>query len=220
MTVSLDKAGEPDVPPPPPAAQLRRRARSAVARSAGGDRWLIVLLGLLLLAAGVLVALLSYGIFGAGRGARPLLDPMIVDALRAQPLLWRLVAIAAGVVLFLIGLAWAARSVRPEPKPDLRLDGGPGTAIVVTSAAAADAVATQAGSLPGVGRARARLVGSTAAPALRVTLWLADDADVREVVRRLHADVLGTARSSLGLAALPAAVRLELDRPHARPRVT
>ena len=35
----------------------------------------------------------------------------------------------------------------------------------------------------GRGRARARLVGSAAAPALRVTLWLADDADVRAVLR-------------------------------------
>ncbi len=198
---------------------LRRRSRSAVARSAGGDRSTTVVLGLVLLAAGVLVALLSYGVFGTARAGRPLLDPMIVDAVRAQPLLARVIAIAAGVVLVLLGLTWAARSVRPERRPDLALDGGPDTMIVISSAAVADAVAGQAGELPGVGRARARLVGPDTAPALRITLWLADDADVREVLRRLDDQVLATARSSLGLAALPVAVRLELERTHPHPRV-
>jgi hypothetical protein len=210
--VDLTKSG-------PEPATLRRRSRSAVARSASGDRWTTVVLGVLLLAAGVLVALLSYGVFGAARAGRPLLDPMIVDALRAQPLLSRVIAIAAGVVLVLLGLTWAARSVRPEPRPDIALDGGPDTVITVSSAAIADAVAGQAGELPGVGRARARLVGPDAAPALRLTLWLADDADVREVLRRLDEQVLATARSSLGLAALPVAVRLELERTQPHPRV-
>ncbi len=196
-----------------------RRARSAVARSAGGDRWTTVLLGLVLLAAGVLVALLSYGVFGTARAGRPLLDPMIVDTLRAQPLPSRVIAIAVGVVLVLLGLTWAARSVRPEPRPDIALDGGPDTTIVVSSTAVADAVAGQAATLHGVGQARARLVGADTAPALRLTLWLADDADVREVLRRLDEEVLATARTSLGLAALPVAVRLELERPHPHPRV-
>lgn len=204
--------------PAPEPAGLRRRSRSAVARSAGGDRWTTVVLGLVLLTGGVLVALLSYGVLGAGRAGRPLLDPMIVDALRAQPLLSRVIAIAVGVVLVLLGLTWASRSVRPEPRPDVALDGGPDTTIVVSSAAVADAVADQASDLAGVARARARLVGPDAAPALRLTLWLADDADVRAVLARLDAQVLATARSALGLDALPVAVRLELERaqPHSR----
>jgi hypothetical protein len=192
-------------------ATLRKRARSAVARSAAIDRVLAVVIGLVLLAAGTLVALLAYGVFGPARAGRPLLDPMIVDALRARPDVYRLVAIACGVLLVLVGLTWAARSLRPERRPDVVLDGGPDTAIVVSSSAAADAVAAQAATLPGVGRARARMVGTDEAPALRITLWLADDADVREVLARLHDEVLASARTSLGLAELPVAVRLELD---------
>ena len=198
---------------------LRRRSHAAVARSVAGDRSLAVLVGFLLLSAGTLVALLSYGVFGAGRANRPLVDPMIVDVLRAQPLAARVVAIAAGLLLVVLGLVWAARSLRPERRPDLVLDAGQDTSIVVSSAAAAEAVASQAGALPGVGRARARLVGTEAAPALRVTLWLADDADVRDVLARLDDQVLATARDSLGLAALPTAVRLELDSAPAGPRV-
>jgi hypothetical protein len=98
-------------------------------------------------------------------------------------------------------------------------DGGADTSIVVSAAAAAEAVAAQAAALPGVGRARARLVGTEAAPAVRITLWLADDAAVRDVLARLDTEVLATARASLGLTALPAAVRLELDHLQPTPRV-
>lgn len=223
MTVSMDKntgaAENAPVTPAPRSSVLRRRSRSAVARSAGGDRSLLVLLGLVLLAVGVLVALLGYRVFGAARADRPLLDPLVVDAMRGQPLIARLVAIAVGVLLLVLGLVWAARSLRPERRPDLVLDGGPQTAIVVSSAAAADALAAQATGLEGVGRARARMVGTEDSPALRLTLWLAEDADVREVLRLLDTQVLAAARSSLGLAALPVAVRLELDGVTTGPRV-
>jgi hypothetical protein len=204
----------------PAPAGLRRRARAAVARSLAGDRWIVVLVGLLLVVAGVLVALLSYGVFGAGRASRPLLDPMIVAALTAQPLTARLVAIGVGLVLAVLGLVGAARSLRPEARPDLHLDGGPDTRITVSSAAAAEAVGQQAGALPGVGRARARLVGPEHAPALRLTVWLAEDADVSAVLDALETRVLATARESWELAALPVAVRLELDAAPAAPRVS
>jgi hypothetical protein len=216
MTVEMRKS---DPEPAPAVEELRRRARSAVARSAGGDRSRLVLLGLVLLAAGVLVALLGHGVLGADRAGRPLLDPVVVDLLRAEPLVARAVAIAAGVVLLVLGLTWTARSLRPERRPDLVLDRGPGTALTVSSAAAAEALSAQAGALPGVGRTRARLVGSEEAPAVRLTLWLADDADVRDVLDRLADQVLASARESLGLAALPVAVRLEVEPAMTGPRV-
>jgi len=200
-------------------AVLHRRAHAALTRSAAVDRALAVLIGLVLMAAGVLVALLSYGVFGGARAGRPLLDPLIVDAMRVQPDVARLVALGAGVLLVLLGLMWAARSLRPERHPDLVLDGGPDTAIVINSSAMADAISAQANAIPGVGRVRARLVGTDEAPALRITLWLADDAEVRSVLARLHDEVLGVARDSLGIAALPTAVRLELDTSTSHPRV-
>ena len=209
-------------------AALRRRATAAIARSTAGERTLAVVLGLVLLAAGTLVTLLSYGVFGTARAGRPLLDPMIVEALRAQPLVARFAAIVGGVLLAVLGLVWAAHALRPERRPDLVLDGGgpdgsaldASTSIVVSAAAAAEAIAAQAAELPGVGRARARLVGTEAAPAIRVTLWLTDDADVRDVLARLDSEVLATARGSLGVTDLPAAVRLELDHLQQGPRVS
>jgi hypothetical protein len=206
--------------PRPAQATLRKRARAAVARSAAGDRGLAVLLGLLLLAAGTLVTLLSLRVFGVARAGRPLLDPMVVDVLRAEPLISRAAAIGVGVLLVLLGVTWTARSVRPERRPDLLVDGGqPETTIVVSATATADAVADQSTALPGVSRAKAKLVGSTAAPALRLTLWLTEDADVRELLGRIDDTVLAAARRSLDLAALPVAVRLEFDAPATPPRV-
>jgi multisubunit Na+/H+ antiporter MnhC subunit len=199
---------------------LRRRSRSAVARSSGGDRALAVLVGLVLLAVGVLVVLLSYGFFGSARAGRPLLDPMIVDWIRANALAARLTAIGVGVALAVLGLVWAARSVRPEQRPDLRLEAAGDTEIVVLSGAVGEAVAEQAQTLPGVGKARARMVGTTRAPALRVTLWLADDCNVASVLEALETQVLAQARAALGLGQLPVAVRLELDNPPPPPRVT
>lgn len=221
FATAADAPGPAAPVPTPPRASLRRRARAAVARSLAGDRSLAVLLGVLLTAAGVLVALLSYHVFGVARAGRPLLDPMIVELLRAQPLVARCVAVGGGVLLVLLGLTWAARSVRPERRPDLLLEGDrPETRIVVDATATADAVAAQAAAVPGVRRARARLVGTEQAPALRLTLWLTEDADVRSVVDRIDDTVLAAARRSLDLAALPVAVRLELDAPSTPPRVT
>lgn len=206
------------------APALRRRATAAIARSTAGERTLAVVVGLVLLAAGTFVWLLSRGVFGTGRAERPLLDPMIIEALHTQPLATRLAAIVGGFLLAVLGLIWTAHALRPERRPDLLLDsvspeGGTDTSIVVSAAAAAEAVGAQAAALPGVGRARARLVGTEAAPAVRITLWLADDADVRDVLARLDAEVLATARASLGLGDLPAAVRLELDHLQPGPRV-
>lgn len=216
MTVTMEKNGSPPVAP----GTLQRRSRSAVARSAGGDRSLLVLVGLVLVAVGVLVALLGYGVFGAARARRPILDPLVAEFLGTQPLAVRIVAIAVGLLLIVLGLLWVARSLRPEGRPDLVLDPGPETAITVDAGAAADALAAQAAALPGVGRAKARMVGSRGAPAVRMSMWLTDDADVTDVLHRLDRQVLVAARTALGITALPVAVRLELDKATTGPRVS
>ncbi|MER7436404.1 alkaline shock response membrane anchor protein AmaP, partial [Pseudonocardia alni] len=194
-------------------------------RSAGGARGGLVLLGVVLLAVGVLTVLLVTGVFGQGRPQRPLLDPVVEQFLLANGTAARLVAILAGLVLVLLGVWWTARSLRPESRPDLVLDGGPDTEIRIGASAAADAVADGAATLPGVTRARARMVGSTSAPAVRATVWVGEDVadgEVAEICRRLDAEILPGIRDALGMADLPVAVRLELDaaRRDDRPRVS
>lgn len=195
----------------PTPGRASKSAKRAVARSAGGSRWGVTLLGLILLAAGVLTVLLVLGVFGSNRPERPILDPMVLDAVSSQLTVARIVAILVGLLLVVLGLLWTARALRPERRPDLVIDGGPGTDIRVSSTAAADAVGDGAAALPGVSRARARMVGSSSSPAVRATVWVTDDADVAEICRRLDSQVLAQVRDSLGLSALPVAVRLELD---------
>lgn len=196
---------------PPADPHAGRRSRRAVARSAGRERRVVGVIGLLLLLVGAGTALLAFGVFGTGRSQRPLLDPIIVDTLRANVLLARIVALVVCVVLVVAGLVWAVRALSPERRPDLAVDAGPDTSVIVTSSAVAEAVAGQARTLPGISRARARMVGDEREPALRLTVWLAEDADVAEVCRRIPEEVLAAATDAFGGRVLPVAVRIETD---------
>ncbi len=190
---------------------MSRRSHAAVARSARLDRTLLTLLALLLLAGGVVALLVGTGVLGADRARRPVLDPIAVDFLRSYLLYARIAAIVLGVLLVAVGLWWALRSLRPEPKPDLVLDDSAAGELTVTSSALADAIKADAISVQGVERARARLVGNEDDPALRLTLWLQQGADLRAVWEGLDQQVLSRARQALGLSRLPTAIRLELD---------
>ncbi|WP_410632745.1 alkaline shock response membrane anchor protein AmaP [Amycolatopsis sp. cmx-4-83] len=186
-------------------------AAKALSRSYAGERVLTFLVGLLALLGGALALVVGYGVLGEYRGRRPLLDPMAVEWLGSHATPARIAAIVLGVLLFVLGLRWALRSLRPEPRPDLDLDRTDGAELVVTAAAIAEAVQADAEQLDGVSRARVRAVGSRTAPALRITLWLHEGTDLKGVWAGLDTRVLARARESLGLDVLPTAVRLELD---------
>jgi len=189
----------------------RSVAAKALARSYTGERTLTFLVGLLAFLGGALALVVGFGALGEFRGRRPLLDPIAVDWLGAHATPARIAAIVLGVLLFVLGLRWALRSLRPEPRPDLDLDRTEGAELVVTAAAIAGAVQADAEQLDGVSRARVRAVGSRTSPALRITLWLREGTDLKGVWTDLDTRVLTRARESLGLPSLPAAVRLELD---------
>ncbi|WP_439378478.1 alkaline shock response membrane anchor protein AmaP [Amycolatopsis lexingtonensis] len=186
-------------------------ASKALSRSYAGERVLTFLVGLLALLGGALALVVGFGVLGEYRGRRPLLDPMAVEWLGSHATPARIAAIVLGVLLLVLGLRWALRSLRPEPRPDLDLDRTEGAELVVTAAAIAEAVQADAERLDGVSRARVRAVGSRTAPALRVTLWLHEGTDLKAVWAGLDTQVLARARESLGLDVLPTAVRLELD---------
>ncbi|GAA4902919.1 hypothetical protein EV188_1011202 [Actinomycetospora succinea] len=190
---------------------MSRRSRKAVARSAGGDRTLTTILGLVLVAASVLVLLVGYGVFGANRAQRPVIDPIAVLWVVTHASATRWIAIGVGVLLFVIGLWWTLRSLRPEPRPDVSLSELPGERLTVEHAAICDAVRHDAETINGVSRARVRLVGNPEKPALRIALTLVEGTDVRDVWAELDGRVLARAREAFAVSALPTAVRLELD---------
>ncbi|TCP55278.1 hypothetical protein EV191_102490 [Tamaricihabitans halophyticus] len=186
-------------------------AASALARSYRAERLLVTMVGLLALAGGAAVLVIGLGWLGTYRAARPLRDPIAVDWLTAHATPARIVALAAGLLLVVAGLWWLVRALRPEARPDLELDRTVGAELRVTAGALANAVGTAAASITGVTRARARVVGSAAAPALRLTLWLREGTSLQAVWAELDERVLAGARETLDLPELPAAVRLELD---------
>ncbi|MET9000857.1 alkaline shock response membrane anchor protein AmaP [Amycolatopsis sp. NPDC004169] len=186
-------------------------AAKALSRSYTGERALTFLVGLLALTGGALALVVGFGGLGEFRGRRPLLDPIAVGWLGSHATPARIAAIVLGVLLFVLGLRWAVRSLRPEQRPDLDLDRTEGAELVVTATAIADAVRADAERLDGVSRARVRAVGSRTSPALRITLWLREGTDLKAVWSDLDARVLEQARASLGLDSLPTAVRVELD---------
>jgi hypothetical protein len=85
------------------------------------------------------------------------------------------------------------------------------TRLTVSSGAIAEAIRADAETIRGVERARVRLVGDTDHPALRITLWLQQGSDVRDIWNDLDTQVLSRARAALSVERLPAAVRIELD---------
>jgi hypothetical protein len=190
---------------------VSRRSRAAVARSAGGDRTLTTLLGLVLVAAATLALLVGYGVFGSFRAQRPLIDPLAASWVSTHVDATRWIAIGAGVLLFVVGLWWTLRSLRPEPRPDVSLSELPGERLTVEHSAICDAVRHDAESIEGVSRARVRLVGDPKRPALRIALTLVEGTDVRDVWADLDGRVLARAREAFAVSALPTAVRLELD---------
>ena len=192
-------------------APVTTAARKATVRAAGAQRTLVGLIGLLGLAAGAAALVVGFGLLGANRAVRPVLDPIALDTLRTHQTLARAVAIAAGVVLLVLGLLWAARALAPERRPNLLLDPSPDRRLEVSALAIAGALRADAETIDGVTRVRSRMVGTTAIPVLRLDLWLEDGTDVRDVYHDLDTRVLTRARDSLGVESLPTAIRIELD---------
>ncbi|MEV0697543.1 alkaline shock response membrane anchor protein AmaP [Saccharopolyspora sp. NPDC050389] len=182
-----------------------------VARGMSFERGVVIALGLLALVGGLVAILVGTGWLGTFRAQRPLADPILVQWLRDNSQAAIAIAIVLGIVLFVLGLWWVVRALRPEPRPDLLLERGNGD-LTVTSAALTEAVRADAERVTGVKRARVRMAGSVQRPALRLTLSLQEGTNVRHVWEELDEKVLSRARESLGLDTLPTAIRLQLDR--------
>lgn len=185
-------------------------ATRAAARSYAGERALTMTTGLVLLLVGIAAVLLGYGLFGEGRATRPVLDPEVTRVLGDWQLVARIGAILVGLLLLVLGLRIVFGTLRPEPHPDLALDPTIGHGVMVTSTALTDAIATDAEQVQGVSKARATMVGDDEEPALRLSLWLEEGTDVKQIWHDIDNTVLRQARESLGLDHLPTAVRLEL----------
>lgn len=188
-----------------------KAAAAAIARSYRAERVVTAVFGFLALLAGIAALVVGFGWLGEYRAGRPLLDPVAVDWLSRHAVASRVAALVAGLLLVVAGLWWSLRCLRPEVRPDLELDGTAGAELTVTADAIAEAVRSDAERVRGVTKARARTVGSSHEPALRLSLWLREGTNVKSVWHELDNRVLSNAREALGVESLPTAVWLELD---------
>jgi hypothetical protein len=193
---------------PGPAAARARSVRTSRLRA---ERLRLATVGGVLAVLGVLGLLLGTGPLGDGG---PVADPDLVSRAGRTPVLSAIVAALVGVVLAGLGGLWLVRSLRRTSAPDLTLavpEGwGDGT-VLVRGAALAEAARTDAEQVPGVAQARARLLGTAAAPVLVLDLVLHRGADLGTVLQGVEQQVLVAARTTVERDELPTAVHVEVE---------
>ncbi|CAN5374951.1 hypothetical protein BH20ACT5_BH20ACT5_02160 [soil metagenome] len=181
------------------------------------NRALVILVGLLLLAAGVLVLLLGFGVFGADRASLPVIDEATSEVGGAT-WFWP-VAGAVAVLLAVLCLLWLVGQLRVRRLSTVDVDH---TAVGDTRLSAGTltaAIRQEAEQVIGVSRARARMIKNEPRPDLHLTVWLSEPYDLGEVRRGLEDAVVAHARDALGADTLRTWLHLEVDPPQ-RTRVS
>ena len=185
-------------------------------RTTRGNRVGLLLVGALLLLAGVGVALLSTGVFGADRAGQPVYPESAAQWVNANPWLWW-AALAVAVVVALLALRWLVVQIRIDRIHRLSLDTDrdPDPAAGRTDASAkalTRAVEDDILGIDGVRVARADLSGHADAPELWLKVTTDNTADTAHIRRRIVDDVVRDARTALELPALPAYLTLTVSR--------
>jgi len=185
------------------------------------NRAVLALLGLLLLAAGVLGALLGFGVFGRRRQSEPVLATAVTDFVETnERWFWPVVAVVA-VVLGLLALRWLAVQLRSARISGLDLEpqssqGHP----LVKSGAVTQALTEEVEGYRGVDGARARIRGKTSTPELVLDVSLVERADLDAVRRRIEEQAVAHARQALSAESMPVRLRLKLAAARPPSRVT
>ncbi len=158
---------------------------------AANRTWLIVL-GILLLAAGVLTALIAGGALKGTAAAKPS-ESVLQDGdsfLDGRYTPWGV--LLAGVVLGLLGLWWLLAQIpRSRAAGTFRLQEDPARGITVCDPQVlAAAVGRETDLLPGVVGSTVRLRGSADEPDLAMKVTVNSDADVQGIIARIQHEVV------------------------------
>ncbi|MGW0748930.1 alkaline shock response membrane anchor protein AmaP [Streptomyces sp. NPDC002587] len=171
------------------------------------NRSLLAVTGLVLMAAGAAVLTASRPL--AGRHA-----PLLTEEARRRYWHadgWGWWAVLAGLVaVVLLALWWLLSQLRRSRLRAVVVDTGDGAFAMLRGPALEEAVTAEAGALDGVARCRVALRGRRGSPSLRVVLELEPHAVPADVLAALAGPVLAHARTSTGLAGLPAEARLKV----------
>jgi hypothetical protein len=121
---------------------------------------------------------------------------------------WWPVVIAALAVLLLLALWLLVAALRRRRLAEVLVDTGDGEGALLRGRALEDALTQEAAHIDGVDRAQAHLTGRHSAPEARVRLALEPHVDPGATLHDFTTGALTHARTSAGLASLPAEVRL------------
>lgn len=173
------------------------------------NRVLLFLLGLVSLAGGIIIALLSGFAFGDNWANQPVLQQQTRDfADRNAGWFWTAIGVGAGV-LALLGLRWLLAQASTARVGSLNLEADTRNGHTrLTSGALGEAVEDEVERMRGVDRASARLLGKSTDPLLRLDVKVADDGDLGYIRSRLEQDTVPHARQAVGIPQLPVWVRL------------
>jgi hypothetical protein len=173
------------------------------------NRVLLALLGLIALAGGIVILLLSTFAFGKKWANQPMLQQQTRDfADRNAGWFWAAIGIGAGI-LALLALRWLLAQISTSRVGSLNLE--PDTShghTRLSTGAVGDAVEDEVERFRGVDRATARVLGKSTDPLLRLDVKVADDGDLGYIRSRLEKDTVPNARQALGMPQLPVWVRL------------
>ncbi|MEV7079096.1 alkaline shock response membrane anchor protein AmaP [Streptomyces sp. NPDC093516] len=149
-------------------------------------------------------------------------DVLLSDAERTR---WRAegwwwpVVIAVLAVLLLLALWWLVAVLRRRRLAEVLVDTGDGEGALLRGRALEQVLTQEAERIDGVDRSRARLTGRRTAPEAHVRLALEPHVDPGTALTDFTTGALHHARTSAGLASLPAEVRLRAVR-HGAERVS
>ncbi|SEE22912.1 alkaline shock response membrane anchor protein AmaP [Streptomyces sp. Ag109_O5-10] len=192
------------------------------------NRTLLALAGLVLLGGGLLILFAGLGLYRrydlAPPAGWPLTTPadvLLGSADRArwssQGWWWWPAVIAALVLTALLALWWLLAQLSRRRPGSLPVGGTPPQeGVELRDRALSEAIANEAGALPGVGHAAVLITGRPGRHRTRIELTLTPEGTPGATLGALCEGPLRTARRSTGLADMPTEVRLQVARhkPH------
>ncbi|HVX42859.1 MAG TPA: hypothetical protein VHC49_03190 [Mycobacteriales bacterium] len=175
------------------------------------NRILLAVVGLIVLLAGTGGLLLGLGVFGEKRSQQSVVYPraekLLIDD---QHWVWWVIG-GVALLLALLALYWLIVQLRIERTGSVPVGRTRVGDSILPSSVLTAAIAEEAEGVPGVRRARARVVGAGGEPELALTVWLREGADVAEVRQAMDTDVVPHARQALGHERVQTWLRLEVD---------
>jgi hypothetical protein len=192
------------------------------------NRVLLALTGLVLLGGGLLIVAAGLDLYRRQHLAPPVGWPLTTphdvllssgDRARwsSQGWWWWPAVIAALTLITVLALWWLLAQLRRRHPGGMPVGGTPPQeSVELRDRALSDAIATEAGALPGVQQANVRITGRPAHPRTHIALTLTPQGTPSAALHALCQGPLRTARQSTGSPDMPAEARLHVARhkPH------